>query len=138
MASSGAFGHSFRRSAAGRKPGRMVRARDVINPRGLASKRRFFEKSAQKTSFAWNRRSGGEGRASKPGAKRRHEVFLLLFVHKKKIFLASLPWAPTPSATRAKRLFSRRTLSRALLQTGAAPPLLRYPLAWRFRSSSAQ
>jgi hypothetical protein len=34
-------------------------------------------------------RAGGEGRASNPkGAKRRHEVFLLLFVHKKKSLLA--------------------------------------------------
>jgi hypothetical protein len=30
------------------------------------------------------------------------KFFLLLFVHKKKTFLASLPWASTRSATRAK------------------------------------
>jgi hypothetical protein len=61
-----------------------------------------LQKSAQKTSFALQHRAGGEGGVSNPkGAKRRHDVFLLLFVHKKKTFLASLRWASTRSAIRA-------------------------------------
>jgi hypothetical protein len=63
----------------------------------------FLKKSAQKTSSALQRRSGGEDRVSNPeGAKRRPEVFLLLFVHKKKTLLASLPRAPARSAASAK------------------------------------
>jgi hypothetical protein len=50
-----------------------------------------LNKSAQKTSFALQRRPGGEDKASNSQrAKRRPEVFLLLFVHKKKTLLASL------------------------------------------------
>jgi hypothetical protein len=61
-----------------------------------------LQKSAQKTSFALQHREGGEDGVSNPkGAKRRHDVFLLLFVHKKETFLASLRWASTRSAIRA-------------------------------------
>jgi hypothetical protein len=60
------------------KLGRAERAESPTPPKGAARRHKVF------------------------GAKRRHEVFLLLFVHKKKTFLASLPWASTRSATRAK------------------------------------
>jgi hypothetical protein len=69
---------------------------------GSASKRRFFVKKRAKNFIHLQPRSGGEGRASKPRrAKRRHEVFLLLFIHKKKTFLAS-SGTPTCSAISAK------------------------------------
>jgi hypothetical protein len=78
-----------------------------------ASKRRFFEKKRAKNFIRLATPGGrrGQGLQSPKGAKRRHEVFLLLFVHKKKAFLASLRCASTCSATRAKffaRFFSKK------------------------------
>ncbi|HTN13165.1 MAG TPA: hypothetical protein VL154_19555, partial [Acetobacteraceae bacterium] len=73
-----------------------------------ASKRRFFEKKRAKNFIRLATPGGRRGRSLQPQrAKRRHEVFLLLFVHKKKTFLASLSWAPTCCAITAK-LFNRR------------------------------
>jgi hypothetical protein len=68
-----------------------------------ASKRRFFEKKRAKNFIRLATLGGRRGRSLQTqGAKRRHEVFLLLFVHKKKTFLASLRWASTRRATGAK------------------------------------
>jgi hypothetical protein len=75
-----------------------------IRQRGVsASKRRFFEKKRAKNFIRLATSGGRRGQGLQPpqGAKRRHEVFLLLFVHKKKIFLASLRCAPARSATGA-------------------------------------
>jgi hypothetical protein len=62
-----------------------------IRQRGVsASKRRFFEKKRAKNFIRLATLGGRRGRSLQTqGAKRRHEVFLLLFVHKKKTFLAS-------------------------------------------------
>jgi hypothetical protein len=71
----------------------------------------FCKKARKKLHSPCN--LGRAERAESPnpqGAARRHEVFLLLFVHKKKTFLASLRWASPRSATRANflLLFSKR------------------------------
>ncbi|HTN11515.1 MAG TPA: hypothetical protein VL154_11155, partial [Acetobacteraceae bacterium] len=73
---------------------------------------RFFEKKRAKNFIRLATSDGRRGRSLQTqGAKRRHEVFLLLFVHKKKAFLASLRCASTCSATIAKffaRFFSKK------------------------------
>jgi hypothetical protein len=75
-----------------------------IRQRGVsASKRRFFEKKRAKNFIRLATSGGRRGQGLQTqGAKRRHDVFLLLFVHKKKAFLASLRCASTRGATRAK------------------------------------
>jgi hypothetical protein len=84
-----------------------------IRQRGVsASKRRFFVKKRAKNFIRLATSGRRRGRSLQTQrAKRRHEVFLLLFVHKKKAFLASLRCASTCSATRAKffaRFFSKK------------------------------
>jgi hypothetical protein len=79
-----------------------------------AGKRRFFVKKRAKNFIRLANSGGRRGQSLHPPPKARRAVtkslarsavmkfFLLLFVHKKKTFLASLPWASTRSATRAK------------------------------------
>jgi hypothetical protein len=78
------------------------RTRAVITPQVSASKRRFFAKKRAKNFIRLATSGRRRGQSLQPqSAKRRHDVFLLLFVHKKKTFLASLRWASTRSAIRA-------------------------------------
>jgi hypothetical protein len=67
---------------------------------GIGKQAALFAQKRAKNFIRLATPGGRRGRSFQPPrAQRRHEVFLLLFVHKKKTLLASLRRASTRSAT---------------------------------------